>query len=224
TLGACIAAGGAVAAGLLWMAGAGFEAGEKSGEDEEDGRRSALIRHLWLAYGAGVAAGLMIIGHASGILKALDAGERLTVLAPVLVALGNMTGGIAAGWCTDRIGVRAVLTSLPAVSFAALILLLTSPGPLLALAALTLTGFAYGAIIAVYPAAISYLFGPVPGIRAYGRVFTAWGFFGLLLPWLAGYLFDRTGGYDGVLVIAAVISLVSAAAAWRLPEASTSPA
>ncbi len=51
--------------------------------------------------------------------------------------------------------------------------LLFATGHILVLAALCLTGFAYGAIIAVYPAAISYLFGPVSGVKAYDQVFTA---------------------------------------------------
>ena len=89
---------------------------------------------------------------------------------------------------------------------------------------LTLAGFAYGAIIAVYPAAVSYLFGAVAGIKAYGRVFTAWGTFGLLLPWLAGYLFDRSGAYETVLLLAAAISLLSTVAAFRLPDAKPNPA
>ncbi len=220
----CIALIGAIAALLLQIGRATFQnSGDTAAEETATGH-SALIRHLWLAYGAAVAAGLMIIGHASGIMTASGASRDLVVLAPVLVALGNMIGGILAGWSTDRIGVRTVLTVLPLLSVVGLAVLSVTSQAWIVLAALTLTGFAYGAIIAVYPAAISYLFGAVPGIKAYGRVFTAWGFFGLVLPWLAGYLFDQSGKYGSVILIAAAISLISAAAAWRLPDAKASSA
>ena len=40
--------------------------------------------------------------------------------------------------------------------------------------------------------------------RRYGRVFTAWGLGGILAPWLAGRLYDATGGY-AASVISAII-------------------
>lgn len=51
-----------------------------------------------------------------------------------------------------------------------------------------LVGFAYGGIIATYPAAIAILFPGEDGPLAYGRIFTAWGTAGLLAPWLAGQI------------------------------------
>lgn len=218
-LAGCIALVGMTGALVLKATGAQFVSSSSGDAAGDAGSGSRLIIHLWIAYGTGVAAGLMVIGHASGILKATGADDGLTLLAPVLVAFGNMCGGVIAGWSADRLGLRLVLSALPLVSAAGLALVLITSNPMLALFGLTAAGFAYGAIIAVYPAAVSYLFGPIAGIKAYGRVFTAWGTFGLLLPWLAGYLFDRTGGYDAVLMIAAVVSTLSAIAAFRLPEA-----
>ena len=82
------------------------------------------------------------------------------------------------------------------------------PGPAIAL--LSVVGFAYGAVIAVYPYAISEYFGEL-GPKVYGRVFTAWGFAGLAGPWTAGRLYDASGNYGTALAAASIIALVSTA-------------
>ena len=55
-------------------------------------------------------------------------------------------------------------------------------------------------------------------LAVYGRIFTAWGTGGVLAPWLAGKLFDVTGGYSAALVVSAVSLVVSALAASVLPR------
>ncbi len=215
--------GGMVAAGLMHLADAKFETAASIDSPSNSPNSPRLLTHLWFAYGAGVSAGLMVIGHATGLAAKAGAASHLVVLAPIFVAIGNMAGGVLAGWATDKVGSRGVLTLLPLCTLAGLVMLLTSAGALTALFALSLIGFAYGAIIAVYPAVVSYLFGTLNGIKAYGRVFTAWGTAGLIFPWLAGYLFDRAQSYTAILVLAAVISGLSAVFAYRLPSARAEP-
>ena len=205
---------------LMHLAHARFDVASTSTSNAGQSGNPRLLIHLWLAYGAGVSAGLMVIGHATGIAATAGATSAQIVFAPVLVAMGNMTGGVLAGWLTDRISTRIVLTSLPLASLGGLTALLALGDVAATLGGLALVGFAYGAIIAVYPAVISYLFGTLGGIRAYGRVFTAWGTAGLIFPWLAGYLFDLSRSYTAILTVAAVISALSAFGAYRLPEAS----
>jgi OFA family oxalate/formate antiporter-like MFS transporter len=77
---------------------------------------------------------------------------------------------------------------------------------------LAIAGFAYGAIIAIYPVAIAACFGE-DGARAYGRVFIAWGVAGLLAPWCAGVIYDARGEYDLAMLIAALVALLSAVSA-----------
>ena len=64
-----------------------------------------------------------------------------------------------------------------------------------ALLGLGIVGLTYGATIATFPAAIANLFGVARGIRIYGLVFTAWGVAGLIAPWIAGILFERSNNY-----------------------------
>ena len=66
-----------------------------------------------------------------------------------------------------------------------------------------------GAIIAIYPIAISNYF-VEQGPKVYGRVFTAWGFAGLVAPWTAGMIYDTWSGYNPALIIASVTALLSA--------------
>jgi MFS family permease len=73
-----------------------------------------------------------------------------------------------------------------------------------------LVGFAYGGIIATYPAAIAILFPGEDGPLASGRIFTAWGTAGLLAPWLAGQIYDWTGNYTSALWAAAALGILSA--------------
>ena len=220
-LAAVIAVAGCFAAVLMRAANAEYISSTQSDETALQAPAIGLLSHLWFAYGAGVSAGLMVIGHATGIARSAGAPGELVVQAAIFVAVGNMAGGIAAGWLTDRIGTRLVLSALPLLSVLGLSLLLLTDDYRIVLVSLGLTGFAYGAIIAVYPAAISYLFGSVAGVKVYGRVFTAWGTAGLIFPWLAGFLFDQSSSYTLIFVLAAIGSLMSAMAASRLPDAGT---
>ncbi len=187
-------------------------------------RRSLAL--LWLGYGSGVAAGLAAIGHATGIAQAGGLDEAAIRLAPLAIAAANTLGGLLGGFLTDRLSARRLTMALPLLSALALAWLALVPGGLSGglLPALALVGFAYGAIIAVYPAAIARRFGAVAGVKIYGRVFTAWGVAGLLAPWAAGLLFDASGSYRVTLLAAALLALVSlAAAALPAREASRPP-
>ena len=164
---------------------------------------------LWLAYGTGSATGLMIIGHATGLMLSVGGSTQLAIICVMFIALGNMSGGLIAGWLADRIKLKVLLIGLPALSSVSALLLSVNNLPHLLLIGLTVIGFCYGAIIALYPVVVSTLFGAAASSRIYGRVFTAWGLVGLLGPWFAGYLFDQTGQYTLALVIASGVSLVS---------------
>ncbi len=190
---------------LLKSAALPFHAAVPRGESEKP--RGLVL--LWIGYGAGVAAGLAAIGHATGIARAAGLSDIAVQLAPVAIAAANTAGGLLGGALTDRLAPRQLLMALPLVSAAALAWLAVGIDGTLLLAGLALVGFAYGAIIAVYPAAIARRFGAVAGVKVYGRVFTAWGAAGLLAPWTAGLLFERSGSYRMALFAASALALVS---------------
>ena len=167
------------------------------------------VAQFWLAYMAGVFAGLMAIGHAAGIALAAGASTRLATMAAIAIGIGSAIGGFAAGWLIDRWPLQRALVGLPLLSAAALLALSLVSRAEAAVLLLSLVGFSYGSIIAVYPVAIASCFGE-RGPEAYGRVFTAWGFAGLLAPWSAGLIYDWRAGYQLAMIVAAVIALLSA--------------
>ncbi len=172
-----------------------------------------IRRRLWLAYGCAVLSGLMAIGHAFSLAEWLGVDDRWTGAAPVLVAFGNMSGGFFAGVSIDRLSSRVLANWLPVLSALGLLLLLAAGEALwpLGLAGLALIGFSYGALIAVYPVAVSDIFGNEAAARIYGQVFTAWGLAGLLGPWLSGWLYDIQSSYATALLLAMLFSLASCA-------------
>ena len=180
-------------------------------------RQRFLVVKLWLGYGTAVAAGLMIMGHATGIAKAggLDAEE--VVYAPIIIALFNMLGSLLGGWFADQTTVRQSVMAFPGLSVISLIIIIYFGGGVVTVCGLALIGLAYGATIVAYPAAVATVFGVGAGVRVYGQVFTAWGAAGLIAPWFAGVLFERTENYNMALVAAASVGVVSVLIACLLP-------
>jgi len=173
---------------------------------------------LWAGYGTASMAGLMAIGHAVGIVVSAGATAATATAGPIIISLCNMGGAVTAGWMAGRVRLSALMIALPLVSSAALLLLAASPGVALALAALALIGFGYGAIITLYPLAVAERFGPAAAARIYGRVFIAWGLAGLAGPWTAGLLYDAAGDYSGATLLAAAVGLVSILCVKLLPR------
>ena len=167
---------------------------------------------LWVGYGTGVAAGLMAIGHATGIVESAGLNAMLWI-APALTGIFNMGGSFLGGWLADRLRPGRLLPALALLTTFALLLLWAGGSVTAALVGLALVGLSYGATIAAYPAVITKMTGPEDGPRIYGQVFTAWGTAGLFAPWFAGLLYDRAGDYALAFVIAAGLSLLSAGAA-----------
>jgi MFS family permease len=130
----------------------------------------------------------------------------------MIVGVGSALGGFVAGWLVDRWSLARFLVGLPLLSAAALLVIAASDGAVSTTGLLGVVGFCYGSIIAIYPVAIADVFGE-QGPRAYGRVFLAWGFAGLVAPWSAGMLYDGYGDYRVALLIAALVALVSGTSA-----------
>ncbi|MFT5006967.1 MAG: OFA family oxalate/formate antiporter-like MFS transporter [Paracoccaceae bacterium] len=173
------------------------------------GMRSQIIL-LWLSYCGAVTAGLMVIGHATGVSETRGGGAFWIVAAPIVIATANMAGSMLGGILIDRVRGHIVLASLAALSSITLLSMAFVSNLMFTLMGLAVIGFTYGGTIAAYPAYISNRFGGSLGTVVYGRVFTAWAAAGLLGPLAAGLLFDTYSNYRLALILAAIAALGSA--------------
>jgi len=201
-----------LAAAMMRLSGASYGAAEVSGPGSRSRLERRSLWQYWFAYLTGVFAGLMAIGHAAGIALARGADVELSTATAMTVGIGSALGGFVAGWMVDRWPLSRFLVGLPLLSALALFAIGSTGSAQITLALLGVVGFSYGSIIAIYPVAIAERFGQ-HGPQAYGRVFLAWGFAGLVAPWSAGFIFDRFAGYQPALLIAAAVALLSAISA-----------
>ncbi|MFT5044303.1 MAG: OFA family oxalate/formate antiporter-like MFS transporter [Porticoccaceae bacterium] len=191
-------------------------------------KERSAIAVLWAAYGCAVFAGLMVLGHAYGIARWLELTEEAAFWAVTSVAAGNMIGGFSAVILTRKTSTRFLLRLIPTLTIIAIIILvapqtfLQSTPLLFVLLGLFLAGYSYGAIIAIYPVAVTDIFGLASSARAYGQIFTAWGLAGLVGPWFSGWLFDRSGSYFFALLIAGILTIFSIIIATRVSVESDS--
>ena len=204
------------AAMLIWSK-AQFQCAPKSGNNELSPALKRARILLWVAYGCAVTAGLMVIGHAYGIAAWLGLNSAAATIATTAVAFGSMIGGFGAGYYADRSSSKTLLLWLPFLSCIGLLLLAfpLTQMQIFTFSALSLVGYCYGAIIAVYPVAIADIYGGLIAPKIYGQIFTAWGLAGLVGPWVSGWFFAKTNSYTAPLLAAVVLCCISIAAIHR---------
>jgi len=179
--------------------------------------RDRVFWLLWLGFLVGSAAGLVAIGHGAAIVASLGGGAGALTLGASLAAAGNGVGRLGGGRLADRLSVREVLVAGSALAAVALFGLAAGPGPAVAVAALAVSGIAYGALAVAYPVASARYYGAERTTAVFARIFTAWGVAGVTAPVTAGALFDSTGGYGTILVILGAGSVLGAVASLALP-------
>ncbi len=96
---------------------------------------------LWFGFGSGSLAGLMVLGHATGLVQSAGGSIALSVTGAMMIALGNMLGGLLAGVLADRIRIGLLMILLPLISAIALMLALNDLSALQLLGTLTVVGF-----------------------------------------------------------------------------------
>ena len=139
-------------AGLWWSrfgtAGA-TRPSEASSQTPALDRRRLLL--CWMIYGTGVAAGLMAMGHAAGIVTAEGGTVEDGVKGVIAITFANALGGFSAGYLADRQPGHILLALLGALSAAALLVLANADKTVIIITMLALVGFCYGAIISLFP-------------------------------------------------------------------------
>jgi len=189
----------------------------KANSSINDQENSPKFFRLWLGYFFGVFAGLMTIGHAVPMIKAMGGSATIAITGITLMSFGSGVAGVYAGWLSDSFGCKRPLVVILIINSIALFSLTIFIDINLTLILMILVASFYGAVIAIYPTLVSNIFGPDKSAWAYGRIFTAWGFAGLASPVMAGWLFDQSKQYNSSLLVAFILSILSAIIISRIP-------
>jgi MFS transporter, OFA family, oxalate/formate antiporter len=182
---------------------------------------------LWLAFGLGSTAGLMVISQLIPFAKNQGiASATIATLALVVGAVGNVSGRVLSGGLSDLMGRLNVLRVVLAISVGAMPALFWSGARIAWLYVLIfLVYFSYGSQASVIPSTVADFWGTRHAGTNYGLIFTAWGFAGILGPTIGGVLFDKFNNYGAAFYAAAALSVVALICALlarrpRLREAS----
>jgi OFA family oxalate/formate antiporter-like MFS transporter len=173
--------------------------------------RTQAFYLLWLGFGLGSTAGLMVISQL--IPFARNQGISSTTIATlglVVGAFGNVSGRILSGWLSDWLGRLNTLRVVLAISSIAMPLLYWVGAHLAALYVLIyFVYFCYGAQASVVPSTVSDFWGTKYAGSNYGAIFTAWGFAGILGPTIGGVLFDKFRNYGAAFYTATGLAIIA---------------
>eukprot|EP00240_Pyramimonas_obovata_P001647 CAMPEP_0118923330 /NCGR_PEP_ID=MMETSP1169-20130426/1896_1 /TAXON_ID=36882 /ORGANISM="Pyramimonas obovata, Strain CCMP722" /LENGTH=474 /DNA_ID=CAMNT_0006864301 /DNA_START=47 /DNA_END=1471 /DNA_ORIENTATION=+ len=187
--------------------------------DDEEPIQTSTILTLFAAFGSGCMGGLMTIAHATGIITSFGGSAAQAAAAVQYGALGNWGGRIIAGAACDIVGPKTVLLIGALAAGASMlvsgILFPTNPIPMMV--TIVILGLGYGCVMVAYVQLTRKMVGTSQFGKYFGRVFMAYGLGAFSGPYLAGYLFDKTGGYSQPILVAAGACILSAFLLTRLP-------
>ncbi|MEQ8200386.1 MAG: OFA family MFS transporter [Syntrophomonadaceae bacterium] len=164
---------------------------------------------IWIMYCFGAIAGLMVIGHIA-IIANVQAHIKWGFALVAILAVFNSGGRIVGGFLSDRIGRNLTLTLMFAIQAANMLIFRNYTSMTSLAIGVCVTGIAYGALLAIFPALTYDYFGMKNRGMNYGLVFSAFGVAGIIGPIAAGKIVDATGTYNTAYLAAAVILVIAA--------------
>ena len=163
-------------------------------------------------------AGLMVLSQAREIVGTYGGTAALAVGATTGITGAIAFARIGGGWLVDRFAVAHVMCAAHALALCGGLLLTLFPAPIMAVLGLGMVGIGYGFVSGSTAGGIGIYWRPADYGRVAGRTYVAWCLAATSLPVLAGYLFDRTGGYGTPVLIAAGANLAGMAVALTMPR------
>lgn len=122
---------------------------------------------------------------------------------------GAIAGRLVMGSISDHIGRRTALRFALTIQALACVGFLATQGPLTLFAAAVLYGFGYAAVSTLFPALVGDYFGRAHAGAIVGALFAIAGSLGGVGPFVAGALYDATGGYGTTWVMCALLNALS---------------
>jgi OFA family oxalate/formate antiporter-like MFS transporter len=173
--------------------------------------RTPTFWFMWIAYGLGTFAGLMVISQLVPFAKSMKIpGEALAAITLFIGAAGNASGRILSGWMSDAIGRLNVLRLMIAVSAVAMpVMYLTGSNVAMLYVMVFVVYWCYGTQLSVNAATTSDFWGTKNAGINYGLLFTSWGFAGFLGAKAGGMLFDKYKNYEAAFYWAGGLAVVA---------------
>ena len=166
-------------------------------------RRRPVFWRLSLVFFLAASAGLMVLSQAAGIIAAYGGATGLAVYGTTFITATIAAARLGGGWMADWLEIPTLAAGAHAVALAGSVVLTLWPGPAMSVLALALVGLGYGLISGITAAAVAvYWRRALYGLMA-SRVYMAWCAAAIVLPVVAGRLFDLTQGYGAAVLIAA---------------------
>jgi MFS transporter, OFA family, oxalate/formate antiporter len=217
-LAAVLAIAGSISAWLITRSGVTMATATGSVTPHEAERRRAVFWRLWIVFFLAASAGLMVLSQAAGIIRAYGGATPLAVFGTTFITGSIAAARLGGGWMVDWLAIPNVAAGAHAAALAGNVTLTLWPGPGVSIFALGLVGLGYGVISGVSAAAVAvYWRRALYGWMA-SRLYTAWCAAALILPIVAGRLFDLTQGYAVAIMIAAGGNAVGILVALGLPR------
>jgi OFA family oxalate/formate antiporter-like MFS transporter len=187
-------------------------------EMREDERRRTVFWRLALVFFLAASAGLMVLSQAAGIITAYGGTTMLAVYGTTGITATIAVARLGGGWMVDWLAIPAVAAGAHATALAGNVMLSIWPGPAVAVVALALVGLGYGIMSGVTAAAVAVYWRRALYGRMASRVYLAWSAAAIVLPIVAGRLFDLTHGYGTAVLIAGAGNALGVLLAAGLPH------
>ena len=214
---------GLLSARLTARAGTGLAAATSSVTLGAEERRRAVFWRLSLVFFLAASAGLMVLSQAAGIIAAYGGGPALAVYGTTAITAVIAAARLGGGWMVDWLAIPTVAAGANAVALAGNVALTLWPGPTMAVLTLGLVGLGYGLVSGVTAAAVAVYWRRAVYGRMASRVYIAWCAAAIVLPIVAGRLFDLTHGYGAAVLIAGGSNALGVLLALGLPRQRTGP-
>jgi OFA family oxalate/formate antiporter-like MFS transporter len=222
-LAAVLALTGAISAWLIARSGVTLAAAA-SAAPRADERRRPVFWRLWLVFFLAASAGLMVLSQAAGIITAYGGATTLAIYGTTFIAGIIGAARVGGGWMVDWLTIPTVAAGAHAVSLAGNVALTLWPGPEVSVIALGLVGLGYGLISGLTAAAVAVYWRRALYGRIAGRIYLAWCAAAIILPIVAGRLFDLTQSYGTAVVLAGGGNALGILVALGLPSQRTADA
>ena len=181
-------------------------------------RRRAVFWRLSIVFFLAASAGLMVLSQAAGIIAAYGGAAALAVYGTTFITATIAAARLGGGWMVDWLAIPTVAAGAHTVALAGNVALTLWPGPVMSVFSLALVGMGYGVISGVTAAAVAVYWRRAVYGRVASRVYIAWAAAAIVLPIIAGRLFDLTQGYGTAVLIAAGANVLGILVSLGLPR------